>query len=217
MSVLLKGLGRYLDRDTLRRLASRCVGIAGAGGLGSNTAMILARSGFRRFVIADFDSIESSNLNRQFYFEHQVGRSKAEALQSNLLAIDSALDVVVHDLRLSIGNAAAVFSGCDVLVEALDKAESKRMLTEAWLSTGRLLVAVSGIPAPGRGMDIRIRKVRKNFWLVGDGTTDTTSNVPPMAPGVLAAAALQADVVLGEILKEREDGGCSRRIEPELP
>ena len=44
------------------------VGIAGAGGLGSNCAVALARSGVGTLVIADYDVIESSNLNRQYYF-----------------------------------------------------------------------------------------------------------------------------------------------------
>ena len=203
MSVLLDGLGRYLGRDVLDLAASRRIGIAGAGGLGSNTAMILARSGFRSFVIVDFDHIEPSNLNRQFYFQDQVGMLKVEALRRNLLAIDPTLDVTAHDLQLTGENAATIFSHCDVLVEALDRAESKRMLAETWLPTGRLLVAVSGIAAPGQAAEIRARKVRNNFWLIGDGITDTTEGVAPMAPRVLTAAALQADVVLGEVLKGR--------------
>ena len=44
------------------------IGIAGAGGLGSNVAVHLVRSGISSLKICDFDVIENSNLNRQFYF-----------------------------------------------------------------------------------------------------------------------------------------------------
>ena len=52
-SLLQQGLSRYLTREQLDKLASVTVGVAGCGGLGSNCAAILARSGVRRFVIAD--------------------------------------------------------------------------------------------------------------------------------------------------------------------
>ncbi|MBP5226911.1 MAG: ThiF family adenylyltransferase, partial [Kiritimatiellae bacterium] len=56
------------------------VGIAGAGGLGSNCAMHLVRAGLTRLVIADFDIVNESNLNRQFYFRDQLGQKKVTAL-----------------------------------------------------------------------------------------------------------------------------------------
>jgi len=49
------------------------IGIAGAGGLGSNCAAALARSGVGTLVIADFDIVEELNLNRQYYFSDQIG------------------------------------------------------------------------------------------------------------------------------------------------
>ena len=48
------------------------IGIAGAGGLGSNCAMHLVRAGVRRLVVADFDVVGESNLNRQFFFRDQL-------------------------------------------------------------------------------------------------------------------------------------------------
>ena len=56
------------------------IGIAGAGGIGSNVAFQLVRSGVRHLRIVDFDAIESTNLNRQFYFADQVGQPKAATL-----------------------------------------------------------------------------------------------------------------------------------------
>ena len=56
------------------------IGIAGLGGLGSNIAMMLARSGIRHFVLADFDTVDESNLNRQHYFPAHLGRKKTECM-----------------------------------------------------------------------------------------------------------------------------------------
>jgi sulfur carrier protein ThiS adenylyltransferase len=61
-------------------LLTKKVGIAGAGGLGSNCAAALVRSGIGALVIADFDVVTESNLNRQFYFRDQVGMQKTAAL-----------------------------------------------------------------------------------------------------------------------------------------
>ena len=63
------------------------IGIAGAGGLGSNVAVNLVRTGVKKLKIVDFDVVDESNLNRQFYFMDQVGRPKVEALRENLLRI----------------------------------------------------------------------------------------------------------------------------------
>jgi sulfur carrier protein ThiS adenylyltransferase len=59
------------DPKVLGALRLSAVGIAGAGGLGSNDAVSLARAGVGRLVIADFDRLEPSNLNRQQYFVEQ--------------------------------------------------------------------------------------------------------------------------------------------------
>jgi molybdopterin/thiamine biosynthesis adenylyltransferase len=58
------------------------IGIAGAGGIGSNVAVHLVRSGVESIKIADFDRIEKSNLNRQFYFYDQIGMYKSEAVEA---------------------------------------------------------------------------------------------------------------------------------------
>ena len=63
------------------------IGIAGTGGIGSNVAMHLVRSGITNLKFGDFDRIEKSNLNRQFYFEEQIGKYKSETLKENLTKI----------------------------------------------------------------------------------------------------------------------------------
>lgn len=201
-SLLQQGLSRYLTRDQVDKMASVTVGIAGCGGLGSNCAAILARSGVRRFVIADFDVVDPSNLNRQFFFEDQVGEVKVNVCRENLLRIDSTLEVTVHECRLQESTLKQCFCDCDVLIEALDSVESKKMMAQAFLPDPRFFVSASGMAGWGEPY-MQVRTIRDDAVLVGDFTTDIAT-LPPMAPKVMMAAAMQADAVLKHIL-----GSCN--------
>ena len=68
----------------LTKIQNKTIGIAGCGGLGSNCAIALARIGIGKLIIVDFDSIDKSNLNRQYYFIDQIGKPKVDALEYNI-------------------------------------------------------------------------------------------------------------------------------------
>ena len=106
-------------------LRSSSVGIAGAGGLGSNVAMALARAGVGSLVIVDFDRVEASNLNRQYFFLDQVGRWKVEALEENIHRAVGECKVKPLNIRLVPGRMHEPFGDVDVIVEALDRASAK--------------------------------------------------------------------------------------------
>jgi sulfur carrier protein ThiS adenylyltransferase len=183
-----------------KRLSKKKVGIAGAGGLGSNCAAALARAGVGRLVIADFDIVSEANLDRQFFFLDQVGSLKVEALTENLRRIDPALSVEAHALRIDPTSLLRIFTGCDVLVEAFDTAEAKAMMIETVLARmpGTPLVSASGLAGFGRSEDIRVRRSGL-LWLVGDLVSEVGPENPPMAPRVGIAASMEANIVL-EIL-----------------
>ncbi len=195
------GIRQYFSAGQLARLRAARVGIAGAGGLGSNAALCLARCGFEHFVLVDFDRVEPSNLNRQFYFEHQVGRPKVDALRDNLRAINAAIEVDARVLRLEAGNSRDVFAACDVLVEAFDDPEAKAMLYTAFAGDGRLLVMASGLAGSGDADAVVTRRLRPGVYVVGDGCSAVGADRPPLAPRVMTAAAKQAAVVLSHILE----------------
>ena len=70
------------------KLAGAKVIVVGCGGLGSAAAVYLAASGIGSIHLADYDSVEASNLHRQvFYKTLDIGRSKAEVLKDHILAI----------------------------------------------------------------------------------------------------------------------------------
>lgn len=180
------------------------VGIAGAGGLGSNCAWMLVRSGFCDFVIADHDRVDASNLNRQFFFARQVGMSKVAALSENLAAINPDVRVEALEVEVTRENAPGLFARCDAVVEAFDQAQAKRMIVEAYLGTGKFLVAASGLAGCGDADRIATHKMKENFYVVGDLVTQVSAQCPPLSPCVTVAAAKQADLVLEFALRGKQ-------------
>ena len=170
------------------------IGIAGAGGLGSNIAMHLVRAGVRDFVIADFDRIEESNLNRQFFFRDQIGRLKTEALTENLRRIDPSVNMEEHAIRLNAENIAGIFDGCGIVAEAFDKAEDKAMLLGILGGTGKKIAAASGVAGLYTG-NIVVRKLGENIRVFGDFVSDNTAK-PLYSAKVGAAAAMMAAQIL---------------------
>ena len=196
MNIFVKSLKKYFSSSQLERIRRIKIGIAGAGGLGSSCAFNLVRSGFNNFVICDFDAIEASNLNRQFYFLDQLGKPKVQALAKNLLRINPEVIIDAKIIRLDASNIKNVYKSCDIVVEAFDKAEAKKMIAEAWVGKTGLFVSASGLAGYGNSDEIKIRKIRDGFFIVGDGFSEVTSRRPPCSPRVNIAAAKMADLIL---------------------
>ena len=179
------------------KLIQASVGIAGAGGLGSNVAMALARAGVGRLVIVDFDDVEESNLNRQYYFKKQVGMMKTEALSENIRAAVDGCNIEIVNKKLEKGEMESPFSDVDVIVEALDNAETKASFIEEVLLKlpKKPIVAASGVA--GIGGAERIEIVRSgSLWLIQDGEAKSSDCDVVLAPKVGLVANWQADIVL---------------------
>ena len=185
------------------KLKNKKVGIAGAGGLGSNCAVALARVGVGNLIIADFDEIEKSNLNRQYYFKNQIGKQKVIALKENILKIDPDINVEIHNIKLNIKLIVEIFKDCDIIVEAFDLAEMKQMLIETVLSEfpDKLLVVGIGMAGWGNSNSIKVRN-DGNLYICGDEKTEVSENIPPLAPRVGIVANIQANTVIDLLLKE---------------
>ena len=194
----------YLSPGRRAILENARIGIAGAGGLGSNCAMHLVRSGIRRLVIADFDRVSESNLNRQFFFADQVGRKKVEALGVNLLRIVPDLDLELLDEKVTGGNAAAFFGACDTVVEAFDSAATKQMLIRTMTAAGKTVVAASGIGGIGRSGLLQLRPMAGGkLYIAGDFESDVAGGgFEPFSPRVGIVAAMQANTVIALLLGE---------------
>ena len=189
----------YLTPEERTLLESVRVGIAGAGGLGSNCAMHLVRAGVKHLTVVDFDVVNESNLNRQFFFRGQLGQKKVEAIKENLLRIEPDADIRTVDMRLDASSAREVFADCGIVVEAFDAVDAKVMLVSAFASSGKKLVTASGLAGWGRSNAMRVRKMG-NIVAIGDGETSVGDGAAPVSPRVGIAAAMQANAVVSLLL-----------------
>jgi len=201
MDSLRQGLIKKLGKENLERIEKTRVGIAGAGGLGSNCSLCLVRSGFRRLKVVDFDKVSPGNLDRQFYFADQVGEAKVEALKTNLLRVNPELEIESCVIRIEEKNIAGLFADCDIVVECFDSREAKCMLCDKLLEEGKFVVAASGLGGFGSSDQIRVHAFNKNFLVIGDLKSDIKDK-PALSPRVSIAAAKQADCVLEYVLKK---------------
>ena len=199
MNVFEKALLNYYSKEELRTIQRIKIGIAGAGGLGSNCALNLVRSGFKKFYIYDYDKVEINNLNRQFYFLDQVGMDKTAALKENLIKINPELEINTKKIMITDKNILKLFEKCDVVVEAFDNAEYKRMIAERYIKSNKLFVSASGLAGIGNSNNIIIKKINDKFYLIGDFNSEVSDTLKPYSPRVSVAAAKQADVILNYI------------------
>lgn len=188
------------------RLKGATVGIAGVGGLGSAVAVALARVGIGRLVIADFDVVEPSNLNRQQYFIDQLGRFKVEALTENLRRINPYTSVAAECVLLTADNIPAIFATCQIVIEAFDRAVMKAMLVNTILGCmpDVTVIAASGLAGYGPNNQIATRRVSRRLFLVGDSISEARPGSGLMAPRVGIAASHQANQAVRIILGEEE-------------
>lgn len=190
----------YLTDAERATLEGVRIGLAGAGGLGSNAAMHLVRAGVRKLVLCDFDVVNESNLNRQFFFRDQLGRKKVEALAENLNRIADGLELTLHDRRLDATTIVSVFADCDLIIEAFDASDAKVMFLQRMIPTGKPLVVASGLAGWGRSNAIVVRRLGPNLVAVGDGASDVEKGLSPQSPRVGLAAAMQANAALALLL-----------------
>ncbi|NSW95403.1 MAG: sulfur carrier protein ThiS adenylyltransferase ThiF [Bacteroidales bacterium] len=193
--------------DIKRHLGHFRAGIAGAGGLGSNCAVALARSGIGTLVIADYDQVEESNLSRQYYFKYQTGKYKTDALREIISLTGSETKVITFNTELNRQNIVSIFKGCHVVVEAFDRAEMKEMFVETLQKElpGVPLVIASGVAGYGMNDTLRSRKIDDTLFVCGDESSETSSDLPPMAPRVGIVANMQANIVIELLMKMKPD------------
>lgn len=174
------------------------IGVAGLGGLGSNIALSLARVGVKKLVLADFDVVEPSNLNRQQYFVRHIGLKKTQALKELINDVNPFVEVEAHDIFLDEKNVASVFGECEILCEAFDNVAGKAMiLNEAGASLKeKNIIGASGMAGYFSSNLIKTIKFAKNVYLCGDLTNEAKIGQGLMAPRVAVCANHEANLAI---------------------
>lgn len=183
-------------------LAGSSVCILGLGGLGSNIGVYLARSGIGRLVLVDFDQVEASNLNRQYYSLGHIGMKKTQALLEVIRSINPFIDLEVIDTKINRDNIMDIVKGQQIICEALDDPATKSMVVSEVLanSDDKLVVAASGMAGLGDANLIRTRRKLSRLYICGDERSDFELIPGMMAPRVSICAGHQANIILRLLL-----------------
>lgn len=182
------------------RLLSSKVAVVGCGALGSMVAMQLAAAGVGKIVIADFDTIDISNLQRQFFFKtEEAGSSKADKLALRMSDINPGCTIEIIKKMIDRKHASEMFADCDFIVDATDNPASKMMIEEVCDLLGKHC-CVAGVS----GFHGQVMTIRPGGLKFGDVfSQDADSEFMPCSIGgvIGPAAALCASIQASETIK----------------
>ena len=180
------------------------VAIAGAGGLGSNIAISLARIGVGYIKVIDFDIVEPSNLNRQQYFINQIGMKKVHALKENIKQINPFINFEAIDDLVTENNIQELFDNVDIVIEAFDNANYKAILVNGILSNFKDTKIISGSGMAGYYSNnlIKTKKINSRLYICGDMMHGAKIGEGLMAPRVCICANHEANMAVRLLLNE---------------
>lgn len=122
-------------------LSGKCAAILGCGGLGTNAAVHLAGMGIGRLILIDYDTVDESNLNRQFFYTpFDVGRAKCALLGARLRAYAPDCAVEWYDRKVVCTDELSVAADADVLLCAVDGNDARRVLNDYCTQQNKPLV-----------------------------------------------------------------------------
>jgi molybdopterin/thiamine biosynthesis adenylyltransferase len=204
--------GETISTAEQLKLAESHVAVVGAGGLGGQVILLLARIGIGALTVVDRDRFDETNLNRQFLCSRDsLGRLKAHEAASVVAAVNPAVAVFPHAVQLDERNIDAIVKDCHVVVDALDNMPDRLTMVNAAKKMNIPLVhgAVAGFK--GQWMVIGGDDEGFNMLFADDQNVrsdrqspENLLGVPAIAPAVVAA--FQAMEVV-KLLLNRGDHG----------
>jgi molybdopterin-synthase adenylyltransferase len=135
---------RHIGGPGQQRLRAAKVLVVGAGGLGSPLLLYLAAAGVGTLGIADDDVVALSNLQRQvIHAAADIGRAKVESAGEAVHALDPAIRVIPHAMRLQGENIAATIADYDVIADGSDNFDTRYLLADACALAKKPLVTAA--------------------------------------------------------------------------
>lgn len=115
-----------------KRLKNAKVLVIGAGGLGSPALLYLAAAGVGTLGIAEFDTVDESNLQRQvIHGVSDIDKPKGQSAKESIAEINPYVEVILHPERLDNDNVFDVFEGYDLIVDGTDNFATRYMVNDA--------------------------------------------------------------------------------------
>lgn len=165
MGLTSEQIERYSRRQILlpqvggkdqKKLLSARVLIVGAGGLGSPVASYLAGAGVGTIGIVDSDKVELSNLHRQIiYSSDDIGKNKAEVVQSRLQKVNPDVKVIPYVIRLTSENITGIIKDYDIIIDGSDNFPTRYLVNDACVLNKKILVHGAFFRYEGQAMVIK--------------------------------------------------------------
>lgn len=135
-----------IGENGTKTLASKSILVVGVGGVGGYVCEMLARAGIGAMTLVDFDTISSSNINRQIIaLSSNVGMPKVDAMKQRLLDINPNLKITAINQKLSEKNIDQILEKhFDFVIDAIDDVENKILLIKTCQEKGLKLVCALG-------------------------------------------------------------------------
>ncbi len=202
--IMIPGFGA----ESQEKLKRAKIFIAGAGGLGSPSALYLAAAGAGYLKIVDQDTVELSNLNRQIlHFTRDIGKKKIDSASEKLGALNPGIKIEILHEKITEDNAESLARGCDGILDAVDSLETRYLLN---LTAQKLQIpvfhgAVSGFE--GRAMTVLPHRTACLMCLYRGISIKVKTPVLGATPGVIGC--IQATEVIkyltgiGQLLTDR--------------
>ena len=174
------------------------VAICGLGGLGSNIAVMLSRLGVGNLLLIDFDTVDITNINRQYYTLKHIGMLKTDAICDIIKDINPYLNIKTINIKIDENNIKELFDGYDIICEAFDNPYAKALLVNYVLENHphKKLVCGSGMAGLYSSNLIQTKRVMKNLYICGDETNEAKIGEGLTAPRVSICAGHEANMIL---------------------
>lgn len=118
--------------ETQKKIKSSKVFIAGAGGLGSPVSINLALAGVGTLRICDYDSLELTNLNRQFlHSDSRIGMNKAQSAKMTLKALNPDIIVEAVEEKITEENVEDLIGDSDLIIDCMDNYPTRYLINAA--------------------------------------------------------------------------------------
>ncbi|MCH9003829.1 MAG: HesA/MoeB/ThiF family protein [Proteobacteria bacterium] len=185
-----------------QRIAAGTALLIGAGGIGCAVATYLAASGVGHLIIADFDTVDITNLGRQvLYTPADVGRLKAEIAANRLRTINPDIELSTITQRLQDDALVAAVQTSDVVLDGCDNFATRFQVNDACVTAGRRLISGSAIRLEGQlaifGPDFNVTPCYRCLYAEADESLDSCagngvlSPVPAVIGAMMAVEALK--------------------------
>ena len=188
---------QQVDIDGQLKLKNSKVLIVGLGGLGSPVALYLAAAGVGELHLADFDSVDLTNLQRQIIHDtHSVGLSKVDSALTRLQAINPEITLIAHRSALDADSLAHAVAAVDLVLDCCDNFGTREAVNAACVAARKPLVSGAAIRLEGQLSVFDSRQPLSPCYhcLYGHGSDDdlTCSEAGVIGPLVGVVGSLQA-------------------------